>query len=59
METDPADQPTIEQLLNFHEVVDYLQPEQFAALLQELELRDSILRDDAVKRALEKLNATL
>lgn len=56
---DPADQPTIEQILNFHDVVDYLQPEQFAALLQELELRESILRDDAVKQALRKLNDKL
>jgi SOS response regulatory protein OraA/RecX len=51
---DPADQPTIEQLLTDFDVHEYLEPSAFARLLQELESRDRVLQDDAVKQALAK-----
>lgn len=57
---DPADQPTIDQLLRDFGVNDFFSPEEYSELLTALEHRDNILRTDAAKyEARKKIIAAL
>lgn len=58
METDPADQPTIAQLLDDYDIVEYIGAQRHADLLAALEARDWILRDDAAEYALKNRRAS-
>lgn len=46
---DPADQPTIDQLLRDFGIDDFFSPKEYSELLASLEQRDNIMRTDAAK----------
>lgn len=48
---DPSDVPTIEQILDDYSVSDYLDPNQFQALLDELKNRENIMVTDFARKA--------
>ena len=49
-----ADVPTIEQILEEYDVVEYLPGYKYTALLDALRERDSLMRTDAAKYQAEK-----
>lgn len=51
---EPADAPTIEQILDNYGVCDMLDPNLYSQLLSELENRDNIMRTDAINYHISK-----
>lgn len=52
---EPAEQPTIDEILSDYGIADLLGEREYANLMAELENRDNVMRTDAAKHEAKKI----